>query len=111
MNNTLIYNILLITVVALVTWSTRAIPYIIFGRSKKLPSILTYLGNVLPNAIMIILVIYCIRDINISNISSGAAQLISIICIIIIQLIGKNTILSIITGTIIYMTLIRTIFI
>ncbi|MGF6907383.1 branched-chain amino acid transporter permease [Fusobacterium sp. PH5-44] len=111
MNNTVLYNITIIMIVALVTWSTRAIPYLIFGGAKKLPSIISYLGNVLPNAIMIILVVYCIRNIDISNILSGAAELTSIGCIIIIQLISKNTILSIILGTILYMALIRTIFV
>jgi len=110
MNDILAYDIALLVVVALVTSSTRAIPYLLFGGDKKLPKIVIYLGSVLPYAIMITLVIFCIRSIRISLYPHGLPEIISIGVVIAIHLIKKNTILSIALGTTIYMVLIRTIF-
>ena len=64
MNNT-IYLIAVITVIAIVTWALRAFPFLLFG-SRPLPKTIQYLGKVLPPAIMTVLVIYCLRDTNLS---------------------------------------------
>ena len=110
MDNSLGYNIALLVVVAVVTAITRAIPYLLFGGNKKLPKSIIYLGNVLPYAIMITLVIFCIRNIKISSYPHGLPEIISIGLVVIIHLTAKNTIISIVLGTTIYMILIRTIF-
>ena len=57
------YNIALIAVAALVTMSTRFLPFLIFGEKQKTPEIVLYLGKVLPCAIMGMLVVYCLKDV------------------------------------------------
>ena len=47
--------VLVIAVITAVTVLTRALPFIAFGK-KELPATVKYLGNVLPPAIMVILV-------------------------------------------------------
>ena len=58
------HDILLIVVAVLVTMATRFLPFLIFGENRKTPSIIEYLGTVLPFAIMGMLVIYCLKDIS-----------------------------------------------
>ena len=56
-----------IGVVALVTAFTRGAPYLLFGSKQKTPpAMVRYLGTVLPGAIMVILVAYCLRNIQFS---------------------------------------------
>jgi branched-subunit amino acid transport protein AzlD len=97
-------------VVSLVTGLTRAMPYLIFGGKKEIPSTVRYLGTVLPASIMIILVVYCLRNIDITSFPFGLAELISVALVIVLQVAKKNTILSILFGTAFYMILIRTVF-
>ena len=66
MHNDALYPILMIAVAALVTWLTRAIPFLVFGK-RQLPGMVVYLGEVLPPAIMVILVIYCLTDSNLNH--------------------------------------------
>jgi len=97
-------------VVSMVTGLTRAMPYLIFGGKKEIPSTVRYLGTVLPASIMIILVVYCLRNIDINSFPFGLAELISVALVIVLQVAKKNTILSILFGTACYMILIRTVF-
>ncbi|MBE6033079.1 branched-chain amino acid transporter permease [Aminipila sp.] len=110
MSNNLIYFAGIIGVVAAVTWLTRAIPYLLFGGQKELPETVEYLGKVLPASIMIILVIYCLRNINLTSFPFGLAELISVGIVITAQLIRKDSIFSMVLGTAGYMILIRTVF-
>lgn len=100
----------ILVVVALMTWLTRALPHLLFGGQKELPQIVNYLGTVLPASIMIILVVYCLRGINLSAFPYGLAELISVGLVIIAQVLRKNIFLSIFLGTLCYMLLIRTVF-
>lgn len=97
-------------VVALVTALTRAIPYLLFGGKKELPATVHYLGTVLPASIMIVLVVYCLRNIDLTTFPFGLAELLSVAIVIAAQVTKKNIFLSIVLGTACYMILIRTIF-
>ena len=99
-----------VIVVAAVTGLVRAIPYILFGGKKELPATVQYLGTVLPASIMVILVFYCLRNIDLTTFPFGLTELISIGIVIFFQLIKRNTFLSIFLGTTCYMLLIRIIF-
>ena len=105
MNNT-VYLIAGIAVIAVVTWALRAFPFLLFG-SRPLPKTIQYLGNVLPPAIMTVLVIYCLRDTNIGQSPYGIPELVACTLVVILQILRKNMYLSIIVGTIGYMLLIR----
>jgi branched-subunit amino acid transport protein AzlD len=98
-----------IGIIAIMTWITRGLPYLLF-KKKNPPQVITYLGAVLPASIMVILVIYCLRNIQFMEYPYGAAELISIVLVVIMQLWRKNLIISVFAGTICYMFLIRTVF-
>ena len=101
-----IYLIAAIAVVALVTWSLRAAPFVLFG-NRPLPEGMRYLGKVLPPAIMTVLVIYCLRNISIAQFPFGLPELAACALVVLLHTIRRNMYLSIIAGTVCYMVLLR----
>ena len=95
--------------IALMTWITRALPYLLFSR-KGPPRLVAYLGGALPAAIMVILVVYCLRNTAWTLPPHGAPELIAVLVVAGLQVWRRNTILSIFAGTAVYMLLIRTVF-
>ena len=98
-----------IAVTALVTVLTRFLPFAVFGK-RPLPRVVVYLGRVLPPAIMAALVVYCLKDIDMTAFPFGLAELISVAVTALVHLWRRNTLLSIALGTACYMVLIRTVF-
>ena len=98
-----------IAVTALVTVLTRFLPFAVFGK-RPLPRVVVYLGRVLPPAIMAALVVYCLKDIDLTAFPFGLAQLISVAVTALVHLWRRNTLLSIALGTACYMVLIHTVF-
>lgn len=106
MTNSALYPVAVIAVTALVTWTLRAFPFLIFGK-RPLPEMVHYLGRVLPPAIMTVLVIYCLRETSLVQYPFGIPEIIASLLVIVLQLIRRNMYLSIVAGTICYMILIR----
>lgn len=104
------HDILLIVVVALVTMLTRFLPFLIFGEKRKTPQIITYLGKVLPFAIMGMLVVYCLKDVNFLQKPFGAPELIGIAITAALHIWRRNSLLSIGVGTVCYMLLVQFVF-
>lgn len=96
-----------IILITLGTMITRFTPFILFPESKKPPKIVTYLSNVLPPAVMGLLVVYCLRNTEVLSSPYGLPELIAIIAIIILHKWKSNVLLSIIGGTAIYMILLN----
>ena len=92
---------------ALATAITRFLPFILFRRSDKTPKIIDYLGKVLPAAMMGLLVIYCFKDISFGTTAEFLPAAAAAAAVVLIHLWKRNTILSISSGTILYMVLIR----
>ncbi|MCL2380292.1 MAG: AzlD domain-containing protein [Treponema sp.] len=99
----------IIGIVAIMTWITRGLPYILFAK-KSPPPVVTYLGAVLPASIMVILVIFCLRNTQFTVYPYGAAEFISVALVAVMQFWRKNLIISVFAGTVCYMVLIRTLF-
>lgn len=104
------HDILLVAVVALVTMSTRFLPFLIFGENRKTPQIVTYLGKVLPFAIMGMLVIYCMKDVAFLSPPFGAPELICCALVAALHVWKRNSLLSIGVGTVAYMLLVQLVF-
>ena len=51
-------SLLIILIVAIVTFATRVIPFLLFPKGKEIPPKVLYLGKVLPYAIIGMLVVY-----------------------------------------------------
>lgn len=100
----------IILVIALVTMALRFLPFLIFGGKRQTPKFITYLGQVLPYAIMGMLVIYCLRGISFSSMPFGIPELLACALVVVLHLWKKNTLLSIIGGTVCYMLLVQLVF-
>ena len=96
---------ILVAVMALVTMALRFLPFLVFR--KQTPSYITYLGTVLPAAIIGMLVIYCLKDVSISAAPYGLPELAAVGCVVGLQIWRRSSILSILSGTAVYMALIR----
>lgn len=105
MNNT-VYLVAVVAISALITWLTRAAPFLVFGK-RALPRTVKYLGSVLPPAIMVILVCYCLRNTDFTSEPYGLVEVISCAAVVIIHKLKNNMYWSIITGTAVYMALIH----
>jgi len=101
-----LYSIAAIAVVALVTWSLRATPFLLFG-NRPLPDLMRYLGKALPPAIMTVLVIYCLRNVSFAHFPFGIPEIAACTLVALLQIVKKNMYLSIIAGTVCYMVLVR----
>ena len=106
----MLHSIEIIAVAAIVTLIIRAVPFVAFGGKREVPATVTYLGKVLPPAIMVILVIYCVKGINLLSGSHGIPELLSIAVVAALHVWKKNTLLSIAVGTILYMILVQVVF-
>lgn len=104
------HSLLLIAVIALVTMMLRAIPFLLFPAGKETPAYIKYLGKVLPYAIMGMLVVYCFRSTEVLTYPYALPQIIAGGTVVILHWWKKNTLLSIATGTILYMFLIQVVF-
>ena len=100
---------LLILASALATMLTRFLPFIAFGRGKT-PRYVSYLGRVLPPAAMTMLVVYCLRNINFMEGARGIPEILSALLVIILHVWKRNTLLSILGGTVAYMVLVQRVF-
>ena len=101
----------LIAVIALVTAFLRFVPFILFSKNKKTPHIIEKLGKALPYAIMAMLVVYCLKDISFSGVSGFLPQIISTLVVLVLHIVKRNTLLSIIGGTVSYMLLVQFVFV
>lgn len=98
----------LIATMSIVTIVIRFLPFVVFR--KKTPRYVSYLGKVLPPAIIGMLVIYCLKDITPLAYPFGVPELIAAACVAGMQIWKRNTLISILVGTGMYMVLIQTVF-
>ena len=108
MNNT--YVLAMVAVAALVTAGLRFAPFLIFGKGKQTPPLITYLGKVLPFAIMGMLVVYCMKDVSFLQSPYGIPELLGCAIVALLHIWKRNTLLSIGVGTVSYMLMVQFLF-
>ena len=106
MTMTITQQIITVAVVVLGTMTTRFLPFIIFPEGKEPLAVITYLGKVLPYAVIGLLVVFCLKE----STHFGLPELIAILFIVVLHKWKKSTLLSIGGGTVLYMVLVQTIF-
>lgn len=105
-----IHSAILVAIMAVVTILLRFLPFLIWSGKRKTPPYILYLGEVLPNAIIGMLVVYCLKDISFAETASFVPELIAGACVVGLQAWKRNSLLSILAGTVIYMFLVQTVF-
>lgn len=108
MNNT--YLLLSVLVISVVTAALRFIPFFVFSSEKQTPKIIVYLGKFLPYSIMAMLVVYCLKTVNLLNYPFGLVELIGVVIVVLLHLWKRNTLLSVSVGTVCYMLLVQLVF-
>ena len=104
------YAALLVAIMSLVTILLRFAPFLIFRGGRKTPAYIVYLGEVLPAAIIGMLVIYCLKDTRITTAPFGLPELLAAACVVGLQVWKRNSLISILAGTVVYMLLIQLVF-
>lgn len=105
------YTLVAISVIAIVTFAIRVAPFILFGKGKETPKYIAYIGNYLPPAVIAMLVIYCLRNVNVAAFPFGIPEAIGIITVAVLHIWKRNNLVSIIGGTVIYMLAIQVVFV
>lgn len=103
-------GVFMIAVIAAVTALLRFIPFLIFSGNRKTPPYITYLSSVLPYAIMGMLVVYCLKNVNLLSAPFGLPELLAGGAVVGLHLWKRNTLLSIAAGTAVYMVFIQAVF-
>ncbi len=101
---------LVILIMGLVTLATRLLPVLIFDRWERVPDYILYLGKVVPFTAMGLLIVYCLKDVSVMESPHALPELISLAVVSGTYLWKRNTILSVVIGTVIYMILVQMVF-
>ena len=110
MDKNTLHLVLMVLVMAVVTYLLRAFPFMVFSGKKETPQFVVYLGKVLPFAIIGMLVIYCVKDISFAALGSFLPYIISGVIVVVLHIWRRNTLLSIAAGTLSYMALVQFVF-
>lgn len=99
---------LIAIVISLTTIAIRFLPFVLF--KNKTPSFVVYLGKVLPMCAMAMLVVYCLKDVDLQSTGSYIPALVSLMIVILSYKWKHNTGISVLSGTITYMILVQNFF-
>ena len=98
MNGETTRDLLLILVMAVVTFATRLLPFLLFDRGEE------------PPAIMAMLIVYCLKGVSFATPAGWVPALLSCGAVVLLHLWKGNDLLSIFGGTILYMALVQGVF-
>ena len=104
------HDILIVIVAALTTAATRFAPFLIFGGKRPTPRWVTELGKVLPFALIGMLVVYCLKDVEVIQYPYGLPELIACAVTAGLHFWKRNYLISIAVGTVLYMLLVQLVF-
>ena len=104
------HAMLILLVMGAVTFATRIIPVLIFGRGEKVPDVIMYLGKVVPYTAMGLLIVYCLRDTAVLTGSHAIPEILAMAVVALSYLWKRNSIFSVVVGTIVYMVLVQKLF-
>lgn len=110
MPDNVLHSAALVAVMALVTVGLRFLPFWILGEKRETPKLITYLGQVLPCAIMGMLVVYCLKGATPLTYPYALPELIACTAVVLLHIWKRNTLLSIAGGTALYMLLVQVVF-
>ena len=102
-------SIAIIAVCAACTFLERWLPWLLFGR-RAVPKVVEYLGKILPMAVMVSLLVYCLRGMQFTSAGAWVPQVIAVGVTAGLHWWRRNTLLSIAAGTVCYMLLVQLVF-
>ncbi len=103
-------SIVTIALVVIATMLTRFLPFMLFPAGRKAPTVIRYLGQVLPTAVIAMLVIYCLKD-AVFSARHALPELIAIAFIVVLHKLFHSMMISVVGGTVGYMLLMQHVFV
>ncbi|GHE08207.1 branched-chain amino acid transporter permease [Streptomyces alanosinicus] len=97
-----------VLVSAAVTWALRVLPFAVVGPLRASPTV-QYLSTRIPAGIMVILVVYCLRDTPLTR-TAGLSPAAALAVTVGVHLRRRNAPLSILAGTAAHVALASTVF-
>ena len=107
---TLTQKLLTIAICAIATMATRFLPFLLFSEKKETPRFIRYLGKALPPATFGMLVVYCLKHVDLLSGSHGIPEAIALAVTFALHLWKRQMLLSIAAGTVTYMLLVQLVF-
>lgn len=104
-------SLMVILTVAAVTFMTRAAPFALQRRLMARRDWVAYLGKALPPAIMVLLVVYSLRSVSVAQYPYGLPEFIALFVVGALHVWKRNALISILSGTVVYMALVQRVFI
>lgn len=98
--------ILAICIMAGITFILRSMSFVLFTHGKT-PAYITFLGKYLPFSIIGMLVIYCLKNVSLAHSPYGIPEFVAVALVAGLHLWKRNTLLSILLGTVCYMLLLH----
>lgn len=93
------------------TMITRFLPFVVFSsKDQQPPEVVRYLGRVLPAAIFGMLIIYCLKSVDLFAGSHGIPEAIALLVTIGLHKWKHETLLSVAGGTLCYVLLVQLVF-
>jgi branched-subunit amino acid transport protein AzlD len=99
-----------IGILALGTALTRFLPFVLFRNVGNAPPYVHYLGKLLPQAAISLLVVYSLRYVSFTASPHALPEIIAVAAVAALHIWKKNTLLSIAVGTVVYMVLVQVVF-
>ena len=103
-----LHSFVLVLVIAAVTIGLRFLPFVVFSHGA--PRTVVYLSTTLPYAIMGMLCVYCLKNIDFSVMPFGLSEIVAVIIVILLHKWRHSTLLSILGGTAVYMLFVQILF-
>ena len=110
MDNNTVHSLLIVAVMAVFTALTRFLPFLAFPEGRKRPKVITYLGTVLPYALIGMLVIYCFKSVSVFAYPYCIPELLAVVLVAVLHIWKRNTLISVFGGVIFYMVLVQCVF-
>lgn len=111
MDNNTVHSLLIVAVMAVFTALTRFLPFLAFPEGRKRPKVITYLGTVLPYALIGMLVIYCFKSVSVFAYPYCIPELLAVVLVAVLHIWKRNTLISVFGGVIFYMVLVQCVFV
>ena len=102
-----LYIFLALITSGVTTFAIRLFPFLVLRNQTNLSNRMQFIASVLPQAIITILVVYCLKDISFVEAPYGIPELIAVAIVVVLQWWKENTLLSIFVPTVIYMVLLQ----
>ncbi len=111
MDSNTVHSLLIVAVMAVFTALTRFLPFLAFPEGRKRPKVITYLGTVLPYALIGMLVVYCFKSVSVFAYPYCIPELLAVVLVTVLHIWKRNTLISVFGGVIFYMVLVQCVFV